>query len=272
METGGGRANSYFPMAEFLTFAQGIREEPMVKKLREFNQQVGEEARVGEEVLGALPALASAPPAEPAPLLAALATLLSWEGAFVFPALDLCRAALLNPAAQELLLETDILNKLFSTCLANIDREAPAAAQMLALRTLANMFATVKGEQLLRTYRDSVLTRIFEKLFPIAEDNKQVQIAAATLALNYSVSLHRRMDDESQVQLLSTLAINFFTFITDWEARFRTLVAFGTMLSTSAEALDYARTLEAKEGARGWRILEGPAKVSECASFIEEML
>jgi len=80
------------------------------------------------------------------------------------------------------------------------------------------------------------------------------------------------MDDEAQVQLLSALCINFFTFMSDWEARFRTLVATGTMLTTSPEALDYARTLEAKDGARGWRILEGPTKVSECASFIEAML
>jgi len=145
MDTGEtAKTNSYFPMADYLTFAQGIKPEPLVKKLREFNQQVAEEARVGEEVLAMLPALAGAPPAEPAPLVHALAALLSWEGAFVFPALDLCRAALLNPAAQELLLETDILNKVFSTCLSMIDREAPAAAQMLALRTLANMFATVK--------------------------------------------------------------------------------------------------------------------------------
>ena len=141
-------------------------------------------------------------------------------------------------------------------------KEAPAPAQMLALRTLSNMFTTTKSEQLLRTYRDSVLTRIFEKLFPIADDNKNIQIAASTLALNYSVSIHRQMDDEAQVQLLSALCINFFTFMGDWEARFRTLVATGTLLTSSPEALDYARTLEAKDGARGWRILEGPTKVT----------
>merc|ERR1719187_1848710 len=245
----------------------------MTKKLKEFNSQVLEELRVEESLLDALPSIVTAAPSSPStPLIDALTTLLTWPAANIFPVLDLVRAVFLCPATQDLLLEKDILDKVFSACLQQVDKEAPAPAQMLALRTLSNMFATNKGEQLLRTYRDSVLTRIFEKLFPIAEDNKQVQIAAATLALNYSVSLPRRMDDESQVQLLSPLAINFFTFITDWEARFRTLVAFGTMLSTSAEALDYARTLEAKEGARGWRILEGPAKVSECASFIEEML
>merc|ERR1711971_41810 len=260
-------------MAEFLLFNQPVKAEAMVKKLKEFNSQVSEELKVDESLLDALPSIATTAPTSPStPLIEALTTLLSWPAANIFPVLDLVRAVLLCPATQDLLLEKDILDKVFSACLEQVDKEAPAPAQMLALRTLSNMFATLKGEQLLRTYRDSVLTRIFEKLFPIADDNKNIQIAAATLALNYSVSIHRQMDDEAQVQLLSALCINFFTFMSDWEARFRTLVATGTMLTSSPEAIDYARTLEAKDGARGWRILEGPTKVSECASFIEAML
>ena len=284
------KPNNYFPMAEFLLFNQPVKAEAMSKKLKEFNGQVLEELKVEESLLDALPSLATTAPASPSNLITTISTLLSWPAANIFPVLDLVRAVFLCPATQDLLLEKDILDKVFSACLQQVDKEAPAPAQMLALRTLSNMFATNKGEQLLRTYRDSVLTRIFEKLFPIADDNKNIQIAAATLALNYSVSIHRKMDDEAQVQLLSALCINFFTFMSDWEARFRTLVATGTMLTTSPEALDYARTLEAKDGARGWRILEGPTKVmnmtqfcdgfanemfqqvSECASFIEAML
>ena len=50
------------------------------------------------------------------------------------------------------------------------------------------------------------------------------------------------------MQLLSELSITFLqpSFITDWEARFRTLVAIGTLLSTSEEAVEYARTLDTK--------------------------
>ena len=255
------KPNNYFPMAEFLLFNQPVKAEAMSKKLKEFNEQVLEELKVEESLLDALPSLATTAPTSPSNLITTISTLLSWPAANIFPVLDLVRAVFLCPATQDLLLEKDILDKVFSACLQQVDKEAPAPAQMLALRTLSNMFATNKGEQLLRTYRDSVLTRIFEKLFPITDDNKNIQIAAATLALNYSVSIHRKMDDEAQVQLLSALCINFFTFMSDWEARFRTLVATGTMLTTSPEALDYARTLEAKDGARGWRILEGPTKV-----------
>lgn len=266
------KENQYFPLTEFLLFNQPVKAEPMVNKLREFNTLVSEEAKLDDSSLASLPSLATVCPASPTPLITALATMLTWPDQQVFPALDLVRAILLHPDTQDLVLEKDMLDKVFSAALKQVRKDAPTAAQMLSLRVLSNMFATVKGEALLRTYRDSVLTRIFQDMFPIADDNKNIQIAAATLLLNYSVSIQRRMDDESQIQMLSTLCINFLTFITDWEARFRTLVAIGTMLSTSPDALDYARTLEAKEGVRGWRLLEGPAKVSECASFIEKML
>jgi phospholipase A-2-activating protein len=273
METdNNAKPNNYFPITEFLQFNQPVKAEAMTNKMKEFNALVPEGQRLEDGLLAELPSLATAAPSSPEPLVAALGTMLTWPDQQVFPALDLARAVLLCPATQDLLLEKDILDKIFSACLQQVNKEAPAPAQMLALRCLANMFSSSKGEELLRTYRDSVLTRIFEKLFPITEDNKNIQIAAATLALNYAVSIHRKMDDESQVQLMSTLCINFFTFITDWEARFRTLVAAGTMLTSSPEALDYAKTLEAKDGARGWRLLEGPSKVSECAAFIEQML
>merc|ERR1719154_419153 len=134
------------------------------------------------------------------------------------------------------------------------------------------MFHSEAGQTIMRTYRDSVITRVMEKLFPISDDNKNIQTAAATLLLNYAVTVHQRFDEETQVQLLSVLSINFLTFITDWEARFRVLVGLGTLLGSSPEAVEYARTLELKDGVRSWRLLEGPAKVSECAQFIENAL
>jgi len=274
MDTGENVAkNTYFPHTEFLLFNTPVKAEAMTKKLMEFNALIPEEVRLSDTLLTQLPTLATeCGPSDPSPLLAGLTTLLSWPDKQVFPALDLVRALLLNTATQKLLLEKDMLDTIFSRALSLVTKEAPAPAQMLALRILANMFASVKGEELVRTYRDSVLTRIFESLFPIADDNKNIQIGAATLLLNYSVSIKKKMDDESLIQMLSTLCINFLTFITDWEARFRSLVAIGTLLTTSPEALDYAKTLEASDGARRWRVLEGPVKVSECARFIEALL
>merc|ERR1719450_591870 len=105
----------------------------------------------------------------------------------------------------------------------------------------------------MRLYRDSVISRIMEKLFPVVDDNKNIQTGAATLMLNYAVSLGHKFDDETQVQLMSVLSIIF-----DWESRFRVLVALGTLLASIPEAVEYGRTLEIKDGVRSWRLLEGP--------------
>jgi hypothetical protein len=39
-------------------------------------------------------------------------------------------------------------------------------------------------------------------------------VGGASLLLNYAVSVHANMDEETQVQVLSVLSINFLTFIT----------------------------------------------------------
>merc|ERR1719350_2568863 len=270
MDTGAGSqaTNSYFPQSQFLRFDSQIKTEQMVNKLKEFNSLVSEELRVDPAMLDNLPALATPTPT----LSTTLATLLSWPDAQVFPALDLLRAALLNPASQTILLDKSILDKIFSSCLKHVDKTSPPPCQMLALRVLCNLFSIQEGEQFLRTYRESVISRVFEQLFPIVGDNKNIQIAASTLLLNYAVSVTKKFDDDTQVQLLSALSINFLTFITEWEARFRTIVAIGTLLTSSPDGVEYAKTLETKDAVRGWRLLEGPAKVSECAQFIENML
>ena len=123
----------------------------------------------------------------------------------------------------------------------------------------------------MKLYRDSVITRIMEKLFPIAEDNKNIQSGAASLMLNYAVSLGDKFDEETQVQSMSVLSINFLTFIQDWEARFRVVVALGTLLASGPDAVEFGKTLEIKDGVRSWRIMEGPEKVTECCQFIEKL-
>ena len=49
---------------------------------------------------------------------------------------------------------------------------------------------------------------------------------------------------------MSVLSINFLHMITDWEARFRVLVALGTLIAQGPEAVEYARSLEVKDGVR----------------------
>jgi len=271
MDTNEQAKNNYFPQDDYLKFDSQVKGEAMVNKLKEFNGLDQIEVKIDSSVLEKLPSLALAQTPDSA-LSESLLLLLTWPEAQVFPALDLLRASLLNPASRTLLLERSSLDNIFSACLRYLDKEMPAPCQMLALRALSNLFQCEKGRDFLRTYYESVVSRVFEKLFPIAGDNKNIQIAAATLLLNFAISVSKKFDEEMQIKLLSALSINFLTFISDWEARFRTLVAVGTLITTSPEAVEYAKTLETKDAVRGWRILEGPQKVTECAQFIENML
>lgn len=263
-------ANTYFPHKEFLQFAGQVKAEPLVKKLTEFNSQVTEDLRLDSAQLSSLPSLATLTPE--VTLLPSLVRLLSWPDQFVFPALDLARIAVLNPGLQASLLDKDNVDLLYSACLKQVDKEAPVPCQMLALRTLSNLCTTSQGETLLRTYMESLVNRVMVQLLPVVDGNKNIQIAVSTLLLNLVISFSTKVDEEALTQLLTPLGLHFMEQITDWEARFRTLVAIGTILATCPDTKEFARAMDVKEAVRGWRILEGPAKVSECARFIEEML
>jgi len=262
--------NPYFPQTSYLNFDQMPKADPITNKLKEFNANVEADQQVEIQVLENLATLATKDNKD-ASLVAALFKVFSWPDNCVFPALDILRRAIVNPGTREMLLAAPYLDEIFSVCLKFVDKSKPVPCQMLSLRILANMFSVKEGEKLMRQYRNSVVTRVFEQLFPIVDDNKNIQIAAATLLLNYSVSIVKSFDEEDQVQVLSVLCINFLTFIQDWEARFRTLVAIGTILHNSDQGLEYAKTMDTKESVRGWKVLEGPQKVTDCAKFIMDL-
>ena len=60
------KANTYFPLLDFLTFNTLVKAEPMVKKLKEFNALVPEDVKVADSLLEVLPSLATTSPADPA--------------------------------------------------------------------------------------------------------------------------------------------------------------------------------------------------------------
>ena len=272
MDTSNGVvSNKFFPHTDFIYFDAPLKCEPLVKKLKEFNSSLPSEQQVEENLLELLPSLATSNTPDPS-LVPLLHTILQWPQEKTFPALDLLRAAILNISSHPALMEKSSLDNIFSSCIKHIDKSSPANCQMLSLRCLVNLFSVEEGRDLLRLYRDSVLTRVMEKLFPVTDDNKNIQTGAATLMLNFAVSCGQKPDEETQVQSMSVLAINFLTFITDTEAKFRVLVALGSLIASGQDAVDFAKTLEIKDGARSWRLLAGEGKVSECAQYIEEIL
>jgi phospholipase A-2-activating protein len=263
--------NQYFPIAEFLSFDQGIKSEAMLKKLRELNSQVPEDKQLTDAELENLPNVALAE-AENTEGVASMLKILSWDAAHIFPCLDLIRLVLLHPNNKKCIVEKTFLDTLFSVCLANLTKQSPTANQFLSLRVLSNLFSVQEGLDFLLVYRESVISRLLENI--VDNENKNVQIGAATLFLNFAVALARQpaTTEEGQIQVLSGLSINCISFITDWEARFRILVAIGTILTISKDNIEYANTLEVKEGVRGWKVLEGPEKCTGCAQSIMNLL
>ena len=76
--------------------------------------------------------------------IANLIKALRWPSDINFPCIDLVRMSLVNPLTAELLL-TKHSEELLDLLLQNLSSSSKAANQMLALRSLANLFASDKG-------------------------------------------------------------------------------------------------------------------------------
>ena len=58
-----------------------------------------------------------------------------------------------------------------------------------------------------------------EKLFPIVDNNKNIETGAATVMMNYAVSLQEKFDDETQVCSLYMVKIKKNSLVDniDWD-------------------------------------------------------
>jgi len=265
------RNNKYYPLTEFLKFDGQVKAEPMVKKLKEFNSQVPAELQVDASLLEQLPSLSTSASPDPS-LLPALSTLLSWPDDKIFPAIDLIRSALLNPATQPILLEKSFFDKLLSVCLKHIDKKSPETCQMLALRALCNVFCCEQGEQLMRDNLMMVVYKAKDDLLDIEGPFlKNVEIAASTLMLNFSICTVRKWEgDDAMTHILQTLSMIYCDCVKDWEARFRMMVAFGCLMTTTVYARQLGRLMDIKHDLKmKWKVFtDGPVKAQECATFL----
>ncbi len=102
--------------------------------------------------------------------------------------------------------------------------------------------------------------------------NKQLQIAMATVLLNYSVlATSVEPSKDFQVTCLN-MGLLFVQGLTEPEAKFRNLVAIGTVISSNALHKKEARDLDAKEKLEATKLLDSTQKVIGCADSIIGML
>ncbi|KAM0198393.1 hypothetical protein ACHAPA_006118 [Fusarium lateritium] len=125
-------------------------------------------------------------------------------------------------------------------------------AAMMGLRTVANIFSTANGRSVVSAQSDEAIS-FLERIIgvssePIGPFNRNILIAATTVAINLSVLVHReRLLAPEQRRRLAILLGTILSRDgqTDSEVLYRALVALGTLLSASkAEA--------ANLGIKGW--------------------
>lgn len=142
--------------------------------------------------------------------------------------------------------------------------DAPVPTQMLTLRILVNCFHHENGRQLLLSQRDQIITQALNCRLTA---NKNVQIALATLLLNYSISLQDRVDEEGKSQCLLAVA-SVLENPMDPEAEFRLLVCLGTLISNDQETKVLAKSLDLQDLIIPMQTRLDPKKVSDCAGFV----
>ena len=125
--------------------------------------------------------------------------------------------------------------------------------------------------------RDGLITRLVTVL---PNENKNVQVALATVMVNLSVAsccLGGDADpdrEETQVQTLTSVVMLLLEAITESEAKYRTLVALGTLLEAGfPDNLRLAKEIGAVEAVQKW--MDNPDAVKkerECGDFILRIL
>lgn len=182
----------------------------------------------------------------------------------VFPVLDVLRLAILNKNVMDHLFQQQESAALLSNLLQHLSTAGPVANKMLVLRILTNAFKHAVGEAVLLAQRDTVVASALECAKVM---NKNVQIALASLLLNYSVAFRKKSDLEGQSQCLSTLGVIAQSEL-DPEAAFRWLVCLGTLVHKDDSGVALARSLDLEKAVMKFIDIAEPKKISDCARYI----
>uniref|UniRef100_A0A8C4QF90 Phospholipase A2-activating protein n=1 Tax=Eptatretus burgeri TaxID=7764 RepID=A0A8C4QF90_EPTBU len=259
--------SQFFPQREMVTFDSG-NITTILAKFRELNSQIPENQRLQMETLMQLQILAEyaigATGSEEPTLdhLDALDRALHWPEETVFPGLDILRLAVRLPAINQHFCRA-CSGPSFLAQLVQLARpDGHPANQMLCLRTLCNAFSQTAGWELLMSHRDDVM-KMTLKL--IGSENKNLQVALATLILNFSVAASTKLDADFFAQLLSAVSTALECRLSP-EAVFRVLVAMGTLVSGhgGVTALSLAQSLGLRAQIEAIEAAGHPPKLQQC--------
>jgi len=258
--------NTYFPQKDFLQFANVPNLEALTKKLLEFNGKMPEAARLEESQITRIVALNSLADAPDSIDIVRLLKVLKWPKTIeVNPALDIARLLVLKPKFSDAIFNSESTSAEFADIvISHIADASKPKNQMLALKLLVNLFASPKGEGLMVQFSEIILQHI-SALFPT--DNKVTQVSISTLVLNYAVSATVKQTavkttDERRKQCLTLVSL-LLDGLTDAEAKFRTLVALGTLLDAAAandDLRELAKSLDLRERVKTCKLVAGDVR------------
>lgn len=298
--------NDYFPKDGFITF-DNANVDAILGKLKTFSEKYG---GLSEAELEGLKSLTLSNYNSASSNIDILWKVLAWPAENIFPALDILRLTCLRQQESCRILCTgayaeDVrpLKLLEILCLfiaAPGNEKHVSANRLLSLRTLCNLFKTPDGSAYVTAgYKDifQALSAGFTAGLNESEaqgksapfyGNKNIQIAAASLLLNFAVlsSSSSRNSEKlsSVVKKLSAAVQSSCVEITivhlvagehssDPEATFRYLVCLGTLLNENETLLKEANALGAEKVVETTGALySSVAKIYECTKSLSALL
>ncbi|KAG6802854.1 phospholipase A-2-activating protein [Apis mellifera caucasica] len=229
---------SYIPHTKYLKLEQANLSQ-ILEKIKELNTKQNDPFKVPNDKLESLVKLAGDQASEQlkTDALSTLKILLNWSDDILFPVLDITRLAVLCREVNDVLCTEELLQIVKK----HIKPDALPSNQMLTFRLLANMFSHEKGEKLCLNCKDEIL-KLLSELESLT--NKNNQVAISTYILNLTVALNKYNDTLGKIECLNAM-FSLLPRLNESEAVFRTLVALGTLLSTTSNSEDRNNLIKA---------------------------
>lgn len=260
-------ASHFFPQRVPLRF-ESCNSAGMLSKLSASNSAVDPTSQLSSEKLEQLVSCVTNAEASDPSHLGPLESALQWPVEHVWPALDVLRLALLSEKMQKVWLDADRRGTLVSHLISFVQLQSVPTAQLMALRCLANLSMHQPGCNALMEVWDKVVAASVE-IAPY--QNKNVEIAASTVLLNYTVLLGVGDNFDRKCQVMSGAGTIAMT-ANEPEAQFRCLVALGTLLHHCSKCRSLASSLDLKPVVERLSKVTSPTKVGECASHVLQHL
>lgn len=140
----------------------------------------------------------------------------------------------------------------------------PPSNVLLSFRIISNLFLSFDGSALVLKHREKIVEHTISWC---KCSNKNIRVSICTILLNFSVLLRKHHDFEAKTQCLSSLA-DILESETDNEARFRSLVAVGTLIWGDSDALSLAQSVGIENSLKILSFINDPPKVGDCASKV----